>query len=448
MHIVSSSSASVPGRLAAPGQHRLPQQGGLDRVDCHSAALGHRGYHLHPRVWPSAWPGVWLRALRWLTLCGVATSVALTGCAGSSDWLAASGPSTSGIEEAGSHPETSGIQIVTLNDGVARRLLATRTQTLFSETLGTNGRRSVGVGPGDVVEVSVWEAPPGMLFGGGSPAPSAGPATATATTFPEQMVNPEGAIGLPFVGQVPVAGKTTHQIESEVVSRLQGKANQPQVLVRVTRNTTANVTVVGEVNTSAQVPLSARGERLLDALAATGGLRQPIDKLTLQITRGNQVQSMPLQAVVQDPRQNILLHSGDVIAALYQPFSFSVLGATGKNEEINFEAQGISLAQALARAGGLVDNRARASGAFIFRFEDPRALDWPKPPVITPDGKVAVIYRANLRDPATFFAAQSFPMQNKDVLYVSNATAAELQKFLNLIVSVVYPFVNVGNAFD
>jgi polysaccharide export outer membrane protein len=73
-------------------------------------------------------------------------------------------------------------------------------------------------------------------------------------------------------------------------------------------------------------------------------------------------------------------------------------------------------------------------------------LDWPVPPVTTPDGKVAVIYRVNLKDPATFFAAQSFPIQNKDVLYVSNATAAELQKFFNLIVAVIYPLVNVGNA--
>jgi len=260
------------------------------------------------------------------------------------------------------------------------------------------------------------------------------------------MVSSDGTIGLPFIGQVPVAGKTTNQIESEIIERLRGKANQPQALVRLTRNTTADVTVVGEVTNSARVPLTARGERLLDALAATGGLRQPLNKVTLQVTRGNQVHALPLETIVRDPRQNILLQPGDVIAALYQPLSFTVLGATGKNEEINFEAQGISLTQALARAGGLIDSRARASGAFIFRFESPGALDWPVPPVTTPDGKVAVIYRVNLKDPATFFAAQSFPIQNKDVLYVSNATAAELQKFFNLIVAVIYPLVNVGNA--
>jgi polysaccharide export outer membrane protein len=370
----------------------------------------------------------------------------LAGCAGSPTWLASSGPSATEVEESGADPKTSGIQIVDVNDVVARRLLAGQQQALFSETLGSKGRRAGGIGPGDVVEVTVWEAPPGMLFGVGSAPPSTGPATATTATFPEQMVSPDGTIGLPFVGQVPVAGKTSEQIEAEIVRRLRGKANQPEALVRITRNTTADVTVVGEVTNSARVPLTPRGERLLDALAATGGLRQPLNKVTLQVTRGSQVQALPLQTIVRDPRQNILLQPGDVIAALYQPLSFTVLGATGKNEEISFEAQGISLAQALARAGGLVDNRAKASGAFVFRFEDAGALDWPVPPVTTPDGRVAVIYRVDLKNPATFFAAQSFPMRDKDVVYVSNAPASEVQKFFNLVVAVIYPLVNVGNA--
>ena len=57
----------------------------------------------------------------------------------------------------------------------------------------------------------------------------------------------------------------------------------------------------------------------------------------------------------------------------------------------------------------------------------------------TPDGKVPVIYQVNLKDPGAFFVAQGFPIRNKDVMYVSNAPAAELQKFLNIIGSVVAP---------
>jgi len=199
--------------------------------------------------------------------------------------------------------------------------------------------------------------------------------------------------------------------------------------------------VVGDVGSSALVPLTPRGERLLDALAAAGGVRQPVHKTTIQVTRGASVHALPLETIIRDPKQNVPLHPGDVITALFQPLSFTALGATGKNEEINFEAQGITLAQALARIGGLNDARADAQGVFLFRFESPAAQTWPQQPVLlTPEGKVPVIYRADLKDPRTFFVAQSFPVNHKDVLYVSNASAAELQKFLNLVFSVVYPF--------
>ncbi|MFN4262035.1 MAG: polysaccharide biosynthesis/export family protein, partial [Gemmataceae bacterium] len=168
--------------------------------------------------------------------------------------------------------------------------------------------------------------------------PKAGPTSTRVVTFPEQMVTPDGTITIPFAGRVPVKGRTTQDIEADIVKRLTGKANQPQVLVRVIKNNTSNVTVVGEVNKSTLVPLTPKGERLLDALAAAGGVKQPINRVAIQLSRDNETVTMPLDLVIRDPRQNILLKPGDVITALYQSQSFSVLGATGKNEEIPFEA--------------------------------------------------------------------------------------------------------------
>jgi polysaccharide export outer membrane protein len=122
-----------------------------------------------------------------------------------------------------------------------------------------------------------------------------------------------------------------------------------------------------------------------------------------------------------------------------------VLGATTRNEEINFEAQGITLAQALGRVGGLQDMRAHAAGVFIFRFEDPAMLGEAAPARTTADGKVPVVYRVDLRNPASFFTAQGFPMRNKDVMFVANAPAADLQKFLTILSSVVVPAVTLQN---
>ena len=369
----------------------------------------------------------------------------LAGCATYPGWIPSSGPSGEQVQEKQDSRGIKGIQLVEVSDAVTRKLLASRKQNLFSESFAPTPQSGYVIGAGDVIEVSLWEAPPAMLFGSATTDARLGPATARAVTFPEQMVSSDGTINLPFAGHVPVEGHNPQWIEEEIARRLKGKANQPQVLVRVIRNATATVTVIGEVATSARMPLTARGERLLDALAASGGVRQPVNKMTMQLTRGNQVQALPLEMIIRDPKQNIMLQPGDVVTAMFQPLSFTVLGATGKNEEVNFEAQGISLAQALARSGGLNDFRSDARGVFIFRFEDVAALDWPSPPATTPEGKVPVIYQVDLKDPATFFLAQSFPVQNKDVLYVSNAPAAELQKFLNIVTSVVYPALAIWN---
>jgi polysaccharide export outer membrane protein len=364
--------------------------------------------------------------------------------------LPSAGPSTEQVTDLQGAQNQSGIQVIEVTDAVARRVVASQRRLLFSETLGAAVSKAHLIGAGDVLEISIWESPPAALFGSGAFDPRLGAATTRATVLPEQMVNSLGQINVPFAGALRAAGQSPQQIEADIVQRLKGKANAPQVLVRVTKNATSNVTVVGEFASNTRMPLTPMGERLLDAVAAAGGVRQPVGKMTVQVTRGNAVQSLALETVIQDPRQNIVLQPGDVVTALFQTASFTVLGATGKNEELNFEAQGITLAQGLARAGGLQDARSDARGVFIFRFEDPAALPAgaATPANTTPEGKVPVVYQVNLKDPATFFVAQGFPIRNRDVMYVSNSPAAELQKFLNIVGSTLFPVAAARNAIQ
>jgi polysaccharide export outer membrane protein len=407
----------------------------------------------------------------------------LTGCAWNQNWLPGSGALTSEITTPPplpNNPDAPTVQLVEVTPTVAQKVLGAQKTTEFSQTFKSpaNNGPSAGVvttttvnkqgkkvsttktvkmagsnqsgsliGPGDILEVNIWEASPPMLFGSSSTANVSivNSSSSKATTLPDQVVNREGKISIPFAGNIQAAGKTTEQIAGEIVQALNGKANFPQVMVRLTRNRTSSITIVGEVVQSSQIPLSPKQEKLLDAIAMAGGVRQPIQKVTIQLARGSKSGTMPLETIIKDPSQNVSLISGDVITAYFQPFSFTAMGAVGQNREVDFEGQGISLAQAMARVGGVQDNRADARGVFLFRFEDPKAL----PPefttgVKTTDGKVPVIYRMNLTDPTAFLTAQNFPMRNKDVLYVSNATSVELQKFLNILVSAVYPVVNVG----
>jgi polysaccharide biosynthesis/export protein len=375
----------------------------------------------------------------------------LSACGTYPEWLPTSGASRQQIQEQTTASTVEGIQLVDVNDALARKLAQSKRLGQFSDAFQGTSVNNYVIGPGDVIAVTIWEAPPAMLFGTLSPASlgsSQGPSAANGVTLPAQMVSSDGTIAIPFANRIKVSGRTTEQIEASVVSHLKGKANQPQVLVTVTKNNASNVTIVGEVNSSTMMPLSPKGERLLDALAFAGGLKQTVSHMAVQLSRGNISATMPLDSVIRDPEQNIMLKPGDVVTALFQPQTFSVLGATGKNDEIPFEAQGISLAQALARSGGMNDNRADARGVFVFRFEDARLVDKKDPSVRPVNGTVPVVYEINLRDPAAFFVTQNFPIQNHDLIYVTNSPGAEFRKFLSYIAMVASPAVTFSRDFN
>jgi polysaccharide export outer membrane protein len=370
----------------------------------------------------------------------------LAGCS-ATGLSTAVGPSRAAIARESALPNTGNMQLVPVTPQVAQSLRASQPEQSFAGSLGDAQAIGTVVGVGDMVEVSIWEAPPAVLFGGGMLSTRIGSDLSTSRpgVLPETMVGPSGMITVPFAGQVPAAGRTLRQIEQAIVARLKGKANQPQAIVRIIRNVTANVSVIGEVANAGRVPLTPKGERLLDILAAAGGTRQSAERVTVQLSRGSQTVTMPLAAVVQNPRENIILQKDDVVTVVYQPFTLTVLGAAGKNEEVRFEGVGLTLSQALGRIGGLQDMRADPRGVFIFRWEPADRMRTLGRALPSEMERVPVIYQVDLRDPQTFFAAQQFPMQNSDVVYIANSPATDFQRFVNILGSSIFPGLSVVN---
>jgi polysaccharide export outer membrane protein len=368
----------------------------------------------------------------------------LGGCA-STGLSTAVGPSRGEILKV-TDQQIAGMKIIPLTNAVAARLSKASPVPGFAEVIGDAQPVGTIVGVGDSLEVTIWEAPPAVLFnaGGFNTRIDTSMQTTRPGVFPETVVGPSGAITIPFAGQVPAAGRSLRAIEQTITTRLRGKANQPQVIVRIARNATANVSVVGEVAKAGRFPLTPRGERLLDVIALAGGTSQPVDRMTVQVTRGATSATMPMQAVVRDASNNIILARDDVVTAFYQPNSFVVLGAAGKNEEVRFEGSGLTLTQALGRLGGLQDMRADPKGVFLFRWESAeRVAGLVGPPATPSDGPVPIIFQVNLKQPETFFAAQNFAMKNGDVIFISNSPASDLQRFVNLVASTVLPAISV-----
>ncbi|MCJ2188356.1 polysaccharide biosynthesis/export family protein [Novosphingobium beihaiensis] len=380
-------------------------------------------------------------------------STALAGCAGNIA-MGGDGPSLGRIKKVarGDHINGRTALLLGINSQIAKKLAAATVPESFGTTFGEGHPYGSVIGPGDVLQVSIFEAPPAVLF-----AFSASLTSAAATTggqhgvaLPEIEVDQQGRIAVPFAGNIQVLGLTPQQAAAQIVARLKGKAHNPQVLVS-RRGEASAVTVVGQVRASMRMPLTSRGERVLDAIAAAGGPSEPVDKVSLEVTREGRTIQMPMNQVISSPKDNIYLRPGDVLTVSYQPRSFTVLGATGRNDEIKFEARGITLAQALGRIGGLRDDRANPGGLFVFRLEDAQTMAAVLPGadlsgLTDASGKVPVIYRADLRDPATFFAAQHFMVQDQDIVYVTNAPVADLQKFVNIIGAAIYPLVTVQAA--
>ena len=369
----------------------------------------------------------------------------LSGCA-ATGLSSAVGPSRGAVLRAGADRQIAGMEIIPLTNVIAQRLSSFAPTPGFADAIGD--ARPVGtiVGVGDSLEVTIWEAPPAVLFGAGAlyTRIQSSIQTSRPGTFPETMVGPSGAITIPFAGQVPAAGRSLRQIEQTIVARLRNKANQPQVIVRIARNATANVAVVGEVATAGRFPLTPRGERLLDVIAQAGGTKQPLERMTVQVTRGAATATMPLEGVVRDARHNIVLERDDIVTAMFQPFSFVVLGAAGKNEEVRFEGTGLTLTQALGRIGGLQDMRADPRGVFLFRWETAeRMAGLVASPLPATTGPIPVVFQVDLKQPETFFAAQNFAMKNGDVIFISNSPASDLQRFVNLIASTVLPALSI-----
>ena len=368
--------------------------------------------------------------------------VALTGCGA----IPTSGPSGKKVVALGEQQATVAVpevEVIDLNENIVRTLYQQKGNQSFAQF--GEGRASAGVvSVGDVLDITIWEAPPAVLFGGSLG--SLGSGNAQLTKLPEQMVNERGKVSIPFVGDVSVSGKTPMQIQEIIKGRLKRMANQPQVMVRLVQNNAANVSVVRAGN-SVRMPLTAAGERVLDAVAAVGGSTANVQDTTVQLTRGHVVKQVALEDLVANPRQNIVLQRGDVVTMITNPSTFTAMGAVGRAQEIGFSVRGLSLAEAVGRMGGLQDRRSDARGVFVFRYEP--LADLPEQDKgawldkgYTDDAEIPVVYRVNLADANSLFWLQRFQVKNKDVVYVSNAPLAEVQKFLQFVFSPVVGGVN------
>lgn len=379
-----------------------------------------------------------------------AASMLLSGCG----FLANSGPRTQEVVDRANQriggvdsPDAPRLDytLVNLDPNVVAALGDSERPSGFSAAF-TEVPTTPGVlGPGDIIGVTIFEVQAGGLF----IPPEAGSRPGNFVALPPQQIDRNGLISVPFIGQVRAAGRTPAQIEEVISRRLARRALEPQAVVSIVERRSAHIAVLGDVNQSQRFPLDPGGERLLGAIARAVGPRFPAYETVVAIQRDGRREQALLSDVLMDPRQNVALRSGDTVTLTREPRYFVAIGAVGQsasitqlNRRFTFDDQRLFLTEAVARAGGLQDDRANPSSVFVFRNERPEILQ--RLGLSPTAAAVPIVYRADFAEPATIFLAQQTPLRHGDTIFVSNAPATEVEKLLRVIL----PIAQSSSAFN
>jgi polysaccharide export outer membrane protein len=176
-------------------------------------------------------------------------------------------------------------------------------------------------------------------------------------------------------------------------------------------------------------------------IAAAGGAQAPVHETFVRLSRNGVTATIPLERLVTDPAEDIYAQPGDVLTLVRVPQTFTVFGATGRNSQISFEAENIALSEALAKSQGLRDDLANPKGVFLFRREPTpivQALGQP-PATDARDGTSPVAYRFDFSDASAYLLADQFPVRDKDIIFVADAGAVQVQKLFTVLQTVTGP---------
>lgn len=269
------------------------------------------------------------------------------------------------------------------------------------------------LGPGDRVQVRVWESGTPTVF-------TAGP------DLGELTVDESGRLYLPYVGAIQAAGQTIPQVRAAVIRRLSTVVLRPQVDIREIERRSTLVTVQGDAAKTGVYPIT-RGRTRLGALLAEVAPSQKLpEMLRVTVRRGSEIGQVRLSDVYSDPRLDIALHPGDSVILSEVVQNVTVLGAAGIQGQFRIPQRDFSLMDAIGQARGLSDDSADPRAVFLLR------------PAAT-EGTPPLVYQLDMRRPDTIALASRFTVQDGDAVLISNAPFTQTRKMLSAFSATLSP---------
>src|SRR5262249_45280650 len=146
-------------------------------------------------------------------------------------------------------------------------------------------------------------------------------------SFPHIVVDSRGMLSIPFAGDVRVAGLTPRAASDAIRAALHGRAVDPQVAVTRVESPGGSVTVMGEVRNSGRIMLAPNNDRLLDVIAAAGGITKSPGNIEVVVARGTMNAHESFADLLRNPADNIRLAPRDQVRLLYAARKYSTFGA-------------------------------------------------------------------------------------------------------------------------
>jgi polysaccharide export outer membrane protein len=281
------------------------------------------------------------------------------------------------------------------------------------------------VGPGDVLQITVWDHPE-LAAALGQPAAT----TRDADAAPGFVVDEAGNIQFPYAGVVHVAGDSTETIRHKIVSRISRVYKSPEVTVRITSYRASQIYVDGEVGKPGAQQINDIGMTLTQAIGRAGGFTGAADQGEVTLVRGGTSYPINFNEIVKSGHNpnDLVLKPGDMLrVGSRDEHGIFVMGEVNKPATVLPMRNGrLSLAQALSEAGSINPNTAKAKELFVIRTST--------------TGSQPQIYHLDATSPVSMVLANQFALQPKDVVYVDNGGLVKFNRVLNLLL----PAINAG----
>lgn len=317
--------------------------------------------------------------------------------------------------------------------------LGTDIQGLFAEA------RPYGIGPGDVVNIVVWNHPELVLA----------PAGATLTTDASGLasvgngynVSPEGLIQFPLLGTFKIAGLTEDKAREELTRRLARLIRNPQITLRVQAYRAGRVYVDGEVRVPGLQAINDIPMTLPEAISRAGGLTPAADRATVAVTRNGvtSVVSLPQLAALGVNPSRIMLAAGDLVRVGSRDDSkVYVLGEVTTPTALPLRNGRLTLNEALGESGGVSAASGDPRQIYVVRSRNGESnavsvADADAGGAVTPTAPE--IYHLDASSPTAYALAEGFELKSRDVVFVDPVPLV----LWNRVISLILPSAQVVN---